>query len=170
MTPPVPTPTHLLCSSDSLPPHNKRARARLPAPTLLYVLINICTSAAVTAFVVQPLSPLWDWDSWDCPSSLGPPWTTAHQALLSSIISWSFSKLQSIELVMPSDCLIPCRPLLLHSSNLPILRVFSNESGVQSIWASASASVLPMNFLWSDSMARFSSYSSFSLLAPANDS
>ena len=36
-------------------------------------------------------------------------------------------KLISIESVMPSNCLILCHPLLLLSSSLPSIRVFSNE-------------------------------------------
>jgi len=55
----------------------------------------------------------------------------------------------SIELVMPSNHLIVCRPLLFLHSIFPSIRVFSNSqlfaSGGQSIGASASASVLPMN-------------------------
>ena len=41
--------------------------------------------------------------------------------------------------------LIPCGPLLLLPSIFPRIRVFFNESGSQSIGASASGSVLPMN-------------------------
>ena len=63
--------------------------------------------------------------------------------------SRSLLKLMSIELVMPSYHLILCHPLLLLPSILPSIRVFSNQSvlptGGQSIGASASASVLPMN-------------------------
>ena len=55
------------------------------------------------------------------------PWTAAHQASL-SIISQSLLKLTSIELVMPSNCLILCRPLFLLPSIFPSIRVFSNES------------------------------------------
>ena len=56
------------------------------------------------------------------------PWTAAHQASLSFTISWSLLKLKSIELVMPSNHLILCRPLLLLPSIFPSIRVFSNES------------------------------------------
>ena len=63
--------------------------------------------------------------------------------------SWSLLKLMSIELVMPSNHLILCHPLLLLPSIFPSIRVFSNEefftSGGQSIGVSASASILPMN-------------------------
>ena len=55
------------------------------------------------------------------------PWTAAHQASLSFTISWSLLKLKSIELVMPSNHLILCRPLLLLPSIFPSIRVFSNE-------------------------------------------
>ena len=68
------------------------------------------------------------------------PWTAACQASLSFTISWSLLKLMSIELVMPSDHLILHRPLLLLPS---VSWLF--ESGGQSIGASASPSVLPMN-------------------------
>ena len=45
--------------------------------------------------------------------SLWPPWTAGRQASLSFTISQSFLKLLFIELVMPSNHLILCRPLLL---------------------------------------------------------
>ena len=70
------------------------------------------------------------------------------QASLSITNSRSLLRLLSIELVMPSNHLILCRPLLLLPSVFPSIRFFSNEtvqSGGQSIRASASASVLPMN-------------------------
>ena len=76
-------------------------------------------------------------------------WTAAHQAFLSITNSWSVLTLTSIELVMPSNRLILCRPLLLLPSIFPSIRVFSNESALRITWksvgASASASVLPMN-------------------------
>ena len=56
------------------------------------------------------------------------PWITARQASLSITNSWSLFKLISIELVMPSNHLILCRPLLLLPSIPPSIRVFSNES------------------------------------------
>ena len=55
-------------------------------------------------------------------------WTVARQASLSITNSWSLSKLMSIELVMPSNHLIHCHPLLLLPSIFPSIRVFSNES------------------------------------------
>ena len=41
------------------------------------------------------------------------PWTAACQASLSFTLSLSLPKLMSIKLVMPSNHLILCRPLLL---------------------------------------------------------
>ena len=71
------------------------------------------------------------------------PWTAPCQASLSFTISWSLFKLMSIKSVMPSNHLVLCRPLLL----LPLIFLMSQlfASGGQSIGASASASVLPMN-------------------------
>ena len=54
-------------------------------------------------------------------------WSTAHQASLSITNSWCLLKLMSIELVVPSNHLIFCHPLLLPLI-FPSIRVFSNES------------------------------------------
>ena len=62
------------------------------------------------------------------------PWTAACQASLSIINSWSLPKLISIELVMPSNHLILCRPLLLLPSIFSSIRVFSNESPLRIRW------------------------------------
>ena len=51
------------------------------------------------------------------------PWTAARQASLSITNSWSLLKLMSVELVMPSNHLILCRPLLLLPSTFPSIRV-----------------------------------------------
>ena len=58
------------------------------------------------------------------------PWTAARHAYLSNTNSWSLPKLMSTELVMPSNHLILCRPLLLLPSIFPSIRVFSNESAL----------------------------------------
>ena len=50
------------------------------------------------------------------------------------INSWTLLKLLSIELVMPSNHLILCCPLLLLPSIFPIIRVFSNESALHIRW------------------------------------
>ena len=56
------------------------------------------------------------------------PWTVAHQASLSITNSWSMLKFMSIQLVMSSNHLVHCRPLLLLPSIFPSIKVFSNES------------------------------------------
>ena len=77
------------------------------------------------------------------------PWTVAHQDSLSLTVSQSLLKLMSIESAMPSNHLILCHPLLLlpsifrASGSLPLSQLFT--SGGQSLGASASASVFPMN-------------------------
>ena len=53
------------------------------------------------------------------------PWTAAHQASLSFTISQSLLKPMSIELMMPSNHLVLCHPLLLLPSIFPSIRVFS---------------------------------------------
>ena len=62
------------------------------------------------------------------------PWTAAHQASLSITNCWSLPKPMSIELVMPSNHLILCRPLLLLPSIFPSIRVFSNKSALRIRW------------------------------------
>ena len=76
------------------------------------------------------------------------PWTAACQASLSVNNSQSLLKLMSIELVMPSNHLILCCPLLLPPSVFPSIRVFSNESALRIRWPkywSFSFSISPSN-------------------------
>ena len=63
-------------------------------------------------------------------------------------LSQSLLKLMSIELVMPSNHLIFCYPLLLRPSIFPSIRVFSNESVLLIRWPkywSFSFSISPSN-------------------------
>ena len=62
------------------------------------------------------------------------PRTAACQASLPITRSQSLIKLMSIELVMPSNHLILCLPLLLLPSIFPSIRVFSNESILPISW------------------------------------
>ena len=73
------------------------------------------------------------------------PWTEACQASLSFTISWNLLKLMSIESVMPSNHIIlsSCPQFFPASRSFPVSWLFT--SGGQSIGASASVSVLPMN-------------------------
>ena len=69
-------------------------------------------------------------------------------ANLSITNSQSLLKFMSIELVMPSNDLILCRPLFLPPSILPSIRVFSNESVLHIRWPkywSFSFSISPSN-------------------------
>ena len=88
---------------------------------------------------VQSLARVW---------LLATPWTAARQASLSITDSQSLLKLMSIKLVMPSNYLILCRPLLLLPSIFPSIRVFSNESVLCIRWPkywSFSFSISPSN-------------------------
>ena len=77
------------------------------------------------------------------------PWTATCQPSLSFTISWSLLKLMSVELVMQSNHLILCCPLLSHLQSFPASGSFPTSqfftSGGQSFGASSSASVLPIN-------------------------
>ena len=75
-------------------------------------------------------------------------WTAGHQASLSFTVSQSLLRLMSIELVMPSNHLILCRPLLLLPSVFPSIRVFYSELAVHIRWPeyqSSSFSISPSN-------------------------
>ena len=76
------------------------------------------------------------------------PWTAALQASLSFAISQSLLKFMSIESVMLSNHVILYLPLLLLSSILPSIRVFSNELAFYIGWPkywSFSFSISPSN-------------------------
>ena len=62
------------------------------------------------------------------------PWTAACQASLSITNSWSLLKLMSTDLMMPSNNLILCSPLLFLPSIFPSIRIFSNESVLHIRW------------------------------------
>ena len=68
------------------------------------------------------------------PMDLVTPWTAAHQASVSFTISQNLFKLMSIELVMPSNHLILCCPLLLPPSIFPSITVFSSELALRIRW------------------------------------
>ena len=76
-------------------------------------------------------------------SSLGP-----HGLQHTFTTSWSWLKLMSIELMLPSNHLILCHPLLLPPSIFPSIRVSSNESVLHIRWPkhwSFSFSISPSN-------------------------
>ena len=83
-----------------------------------------------------------------CVRLFATPWITRHQASLSITNSQSLPKLMSIELVMPSNHLILCCPLIILPSIFPSIRVFSNESGLRIRWSkywSFSFNISPSN-------------------------
>ena len=80
----------------------------------------------------------------------GTPWTAACQASLSITNSWSMFKLMSIKLVMPSNHLILCHPLL-PPSMFSSVRVFSSELVLCIRW--------PKYWSFSFSISRFNKYS-----------
>ena len=88
-----------------------------------------------------------------CVRLFATPWTAALQASLSIINSQSLLKLMSIELVMPSNHLILCCPLLLSPSIFPSIRVFSNESALHIRWPKY------WSFSFSISISHFNEYS-----------
>ena len=98
--------------------------------------VNLHSQDLVEFSPVQSLSCVWFFET---------PGTEACQVSLSIANSRSLLKFMSIELVMPPNHLILCRPLLLLPSIFPSIRVFSNESVLCiSNGVSASASVFPM--------------------------
>ena len=79
---------------------------------------------------------------------IATPWITARQASLSITNSQSPPKPMSIELMMPSNRLILCCPLLFLPSIISSIRVFSNESALRIRWPkywSFSLNISPSN-------------------------
>ena len=94
---------------------------------------------------VQAISSV---QSLSCVRLFATPWAAACQASLSITNSWSLFKFMSIVLVMLSNHLILCHPLLLLPSIFPSIRVFSNELVLRIRWPkywSFSFSISPSN-------------------------
>ena len=88
---------------------------------MVHILVYSCHLLRNFLFIVQSLTHV---------QLFAIPWTIAHQASLSFIISWSLLKLMSIESVMPSNYLVLCHPLVLLPSTFPSIRVFSNKTAL----------------------------------------
>ena len=76
------------------------------------------------------------------------PWPAVYQASLSITNSWILLKIMSIELLMPSNIFVLCRPLLLLPSIFPSTRVFPSESALHIRWPkywSSSFNISPSN-------------------------
>ena len=153
--------------SDSLWPHRWCSHGILQTRILGWIVISFSRGSfhPRTEWAVTPMgSTNWSLDSVHYPSpfmdmhvvvvqSLSVQlsvtlWTIAHQASLSITNSQSLLKLMSTELVMPSNHLILCHPLLLPPSIFPSIRVFFNESVLHIRWPkywSFSFSISPSN-------------------------
>ena len=121
----------------------KKSQAKNSVHTLLPLFVDKYEEGQVLYIVqfslVQSLSHVW---------LFATPWTAARQASLSITNSRSLPKLMSIELVMPSNHLILCRPHLLPPLIFPSIRVFSSESILHIRWPkywSFSFSISPSN-------------------------
>ena len=117
-----------------------QAKAWLVKYMALWLLLPTSSLRKDWVFVVvQSLSRVWLFVT---------PWTAARQASLSFNISRSLLKLVSILLVMPSNHLVLCHPLLLLPSIFPSIRVFSKELALHIRWSkdwSFSFSISPSN-------------------------
>ena len=96
----------------------------MPFLWTLYLRVNCGRLSIPLKTIVQSLSCVWLFEI---------PWAAACQASLSFTISQSLLRLISIELVMPSNYLILCYPLLLPSV-FPSIRVLSNKSALRIRW------------------------------------
>ena len=116
---------------------------------ILYLIIGGLVIACFSFTVVLPNGGQFSsLHSLSCVRLFVNPWTAARQASLSVINSQSPLKPMSIELVMPSNHLILCHPLLLLPSMFPNIRVFSNESALHIRWPkywSFSFNITPSN-------------------------
>ena len=107
--------------------------------TVRYLAASLASALEMQFDVFQSLSCVWF-------SAI--PWMAARQASLAFTVSQSLLKLMSIELVMPSNHLTLCHPLLLLLSIFPSIRVFSNESALCIMWPkywTLSISINPSN-------------------------
>ena len=110
-----------------------------PEKGVLGFLLTLDSVEVHVVFVLQSLS---------CVQLFAIPQTAARQASLFFTISQSLLKLMSVELVMSSNHLILCLPLLLLPSVFPSIKVFSNESALRIRWPkywSFSFSISPSN-------------------------
>ena len=102
---------------------------------------NICIalkSCALSNHVVQLLSLVWLCEPMDCNTPSFPDYT----------FPWCMLKFISIELVIPSNYIVLCHPLLLLPSIFTSIRVFSSEWSLSIRWPkcwSFSSSFSPSN-------------------------
>ena len=108
----------------------------------IHLSVCLCVCVYVSCSVMS--DSLWH-QGW-YPTRLFCPWDSPGKSTGVGCHSFSIQlKLMSVELVMTSNHLMLCLPLLLLLSIFPSIRDFSSKSGGQHIGVSASVSVLPMN-------------------------
>ena len=88
-------------------------------------LVNNLMQLDLLVYVLNIFSSV---QSFSCVRLFATPQTAACQASLSITNSWSLLKIMSIDLVMPSNHLILCLPLLLMPSIFPNISMFSMHS------------------------------------------
>ena len=106
--------------------------------------MTLCTQLTLLYCIFKKSSVL----SLSCVQLFATPWTAARQASLSITNSRSLLKFMPTELVLPSNHLILCHPLLLPPSIFTSIRVFSSESVLCIRWSkywSFSFSISPSN-------------------------
>ena len=107
-----------------------------------------CCSTSHNAQDRPPQMRLSSVQSFSCVQLFVTLWTAARQASLSITNCQSLLKLMPNELVMPSNHLILCHPLIFLPSIFPSIWVFSNESALRIRWPkywSFSFSISPSN-------------------------
>ena len=129
----------VICNSYTLPLNFNNYPLLVAIVLSIYSLLNLDYFFLIYYLVVVQLL--------SCVRLFVTTWTGTLQAFLSFTISWSLLRLMSSELMIPSNSLILCFPLLLNFSQHQALFQWVSflTLGGQSIGASASASVLPMN-------------------------
>ena len=129
----------VICNSYTLPLNFNNYPLLVAIVLSIYSLLNLDYFFLIYYLVVVQLL--------SCVRLFVTTWTGTLQAFLSFTISWSLLRLMSSELMIPSNSLILCFPLLLNFSQHQGLFQWVSflTLGGQSIGASASASVLPMN-------------------------
>ena len=105
--------------------HRGRSGVQCSETVQCPILRSTCRCFVVVVVVVQSLRHV---------QLFVTSWNFACQASLSFTTSWSLRELMSIELVMPSNHLVLCCPLLLLLSIFPVIRVFSSELTLHFRW------------------------------------
>ena len=106
-----------LCNPVDCSPQGSSAHGILQAGILEWAAIPSSRGSPKSVVVQSP----------SCVQLFMTPWSSACRVPLSSTISKSLLKFMSVELVMLSNHLVLCCPLLPLPSIFPCIRVFSND-------------------------------------------